>query len=96
MHEQQQISRIPSINRFGQIPAVQAQNSCLREIRKKPIEFDAQDKNFLDQKMINLVQMRLVKPVGSVSIDRLNAYRYCSIKEGGSANSQTYISCICK
>ena len=41
--------------------------------------------------------MKLKKPVGFVSIDRLNAYRYCSIKEGGNANSQTYINgCICK
>jgi hypothetical protein len=55
---------------------------------KKPIEFEVPDKNFLDRKGIILVQMRLVKPVGLVSTDKLNAYRYCCIKEGGSANSQ--------
>jgi len=38
-----------------------------------------------------LVQMTMVKPVVLVSIDQLNAYRYCSIKEGGSANSQVNI-----
>ena len=87
---------------FGQIPALQAQNSYLSEIQKKPIKFDAQDKIFLDQQRINLVQMssvqmRLVKPVDFVFIDRLNTYRHYSIKEGGNANSQTYINgCICK
>jgi hypothetical protein len=39
--------------------------------------------------------MRLVKPVGSVSIYRLNAYKYSFIKEGGSANSQINITSVC-
>jgi len=42
-----------------------------------------------------LVQMTMVKPVVLVSsIDKLNPYRFCFIKEGGSINSRVNIISI--
>ena len=94
VHKSRNISnnpKIPFIAVLGKSKPFYAYNSYLREIRKKPIEFEVQDENFLDQKGIILVQIRLVKLVVFVSIERLNAYRYFCIKEGGSANSQINI-----